>query len=151
MVSTMPSAVRGLTKHDAPSAGVGPSGRPSQPAAFITRYCAYIAPRRMATTLPTRACAAGDDPAPTTTPAPSFPTGIGWSTRPATARIISGAIVAVTIGRSALPEALAVVMSAPPNRSPRSDGVVGGAPTRPATPFALPSAHRPPPRHRPTR
>src|SRR5262245_39954048 len=98
MVSTMPSAVSGLTKHDAPSAGVVPSGSTRQLAAFITRYCAYIAPPRMATTFPTRACAAGDDPAPTTTPAPSFPTGIGWPTRPDTARIISGAIVAVTTG-----------------------------------------------------
>src|SRR5262249_61057350 len=82
MVSTMPSAVSGLTKHDAPSAGGVPSGSTRQLAALVTRYCADIAPPRMATTLPIRACAAGDDPAPTPTPAPSFPTRLGWAPRP---------------------------------------------------------------------
>src|SRR5262245_25104810 len=57
MVSTMPSAVRGLTKQSAPSAGVVPGGKTRHCAALMQRYCAYIAPPRMATVLPMSACA----------------------------------------------------------------------------------------------
>src|SRR5262249_45484502 len=59
------------------SAGVVPSGSSKHCAALIARYWAYIAPPRMATVLPSSACAAGDDPALSATPAPSLPTGIG--------------------------------------------------------------------------
>jgi len=41
--------------------------------------------------------------------------------------------VAVTTGRSASPPDCAVVMSAPPNSSPRSDGLMGEASTRTST------------------
>ena len=75
IVSTMPMAVSGLTKHDAPSAGVVPGGSSRHCAALMTRYCEYIAPPRIATVLPTSFCAASDVPAATTTPAPSLPTG----------------------------------------------------------------------------
>ena len=56
MVSTMPSAVRGFTKHEAASIGAVPSGRTRQCGAAMQRYCAYMAPPRMPTTLPRRAC-----------------------------------------------------------------------------------------------
>ena len=79
MVSTMPSAVSGLTKHEAPSAGVAPAGSTRHCSALMVRYCEYIAPPSMATVLPSSACAAGEAPAATTTPAPSLPTGIDWS------------------------------------------------------------------------
>src|SRR5438105_3504581 len=71
MVATMPSAVSGLTKQEAPSAGVVPGGNTRHCTALMQRYCEYIAPPRMATVLPISACAAGDAPAWTTTPAPA--------------------------------------------------------------------------------
>src|SRR5436305_1393088 len=86
MVSTMPSEVSGLTKHDAPSAGVVPSGNGSTSLALMQRYCAYIAPPIIATVLPVSACAASDDPALITTPAPSLPTGMGSAGRADLAR-----------------------------------------------------------------
>src|SRR5690242_16797747 len=75
MVATMPSAVSGLTKQEAPSAGVVPAGSTRHCAALMQRYCEYMAPPSTATVLPISACAAGDEPACTTTPAPSLPTG----------------------------------------------------------------------------
>jgi len=51
-----------------------------QNAASTLRYSAYIPPPAAATVLPSRALAAGDEPAATTVPAPSFPTGIAWPT-----------------------------------------------------------------------
>ena len=133
IVSTMPSAVSGLTKHDAPSAGVVPSGSTRHCAAVMQRYCAYIAPPSSATVLPSSACAAADEPACTTTPAPSLPTGIDSSSRPAMAFIAASGTRAVTTGRSAVPEDLAVLMSAAPNSRPRSDGFIGAASTRTST------------------
>ena len=76
MVATMPSAVSGLTNQEAPSAGVVPGGSTRHVTALTQRYCEYMAPPTMATVLPISACAAGDAPAWTTTPAPSLPTGI---------------------------------------------------------------------------
>src|SRR5580765_5815162 len=110
MVATMPRAVRGLTKQEAPSAGVVPGGSTRHCTALLQRYCEYIAPPRMASVLPMSACAAGDVPAWTTTPAPSLPTGRDWSRRPAIAFITPGEMLAVTTGLSAVPEALAVLM-----------------------------------------
>ena len=133
MVSTMPSAVSGLTKHDAPSAGVAPSGRIRHCPTLTQRYCEYMAPPKSATVLPSSACAAPDDPAATTTPAPSLPTGIDWSTRPAMLFIRLSGMRAVTIGLAAVPEAVAVLMSAAPNSSPRSEGLIGVASTRTTT------------------
>src|ERR1700681_3236728 len=133
MVSTMPSAVSGLTKHEAPSAGGVPSGSTQQSAAFITRYCAYMAPPIIATVLPSSAMAASDDPALTTTPAPSLPTGIDSSSRPAIAFIIASGTVAVTTVLSPLPDTLAVDISAAPVSKPRSDGLIGEASTRTTT------------------
>ena len=133
MVSTMPSAVSGLTKHDAPSAGVVPAGSTRQSAAFRQRYCAYMAPPIMATVLPSSAWAASDAPALTTTPAPSLPTGIDSSRRPAIAFIAASGTVAVTTGASPVPDNLAVVISAAPRSSPRSEGLIGVASTRTTT------------------
>src|SRR5262245_57286981 len=96
MVSTIPSAVRGLTKQSAPSAAVVPGGKTRHCAALMQRYCAYIEPPRIATVLPMSACAAGDEPAWTTTPAPSLPTGSDCSRRPASALITAGEMLAVT-------------------------------------------------------
>ena len=133
MVSTMPSEVSGLTKHDAPSAAVAPAGSTSTSPAFMVRYCAYIAPPIIATVLPSSACAALDEPALTTTPAPSLPTGIDSSSRPAMAFIAAAGTVAVMTGCCAVPDAFAVVISAAPNKRPRSDGLSGVASTRTTT------------------
>src|SRR5450432_4853947 len=127
MVSVIPSAVSGLTKHDAPSAGVTPSGSGSTSAALRQRYCAYIAPPIIATVLPINAFAASEDPVLTTTPAPSLPTGIDSSSRPAIAFIAPSGTFAVITGASFVPDAFAVVMSAAPISSPRSDGLIGEA------------------------
>ena len=61
--------------------------RQARRVAFRQRYCAYIAPPIIATVLPISALAASDDPVLITTPAPSLPTGIDSSSRPAIARI----------------------------------------------------------------
>src|SRR3954462_15274995 len=116
MVSTMPSAVNGLTKQDAPLAGLVPAGNGRHSLTFRHRYCAYIAPPIMATVLPINALAASDDPVLITTPAPSLPTGIDSSIRPAIAFILASGTWAVTTGACFVPEALAVAMSAAPIR-----------------------------------
>src|SRR5882672_6203791 len=133
MVSVMPSAVSGLTKHEAPSAGVMPAGSGRHSLTFRQRYCAYMAPPIMATVLPISAFAASDDPVLITTPAPSLPTGMDSSSRPAIAFIAASGTFAVITGASLVPQALAVVMSAAPTRSPRSDGLIGEASTRTTT------------------
>ena len=129
----MPSDVSGLTKQEAPSAGVVPSGSTRQSLALIARYCAYMAPPIIATVLPIRAFAASDDPVLMTTPAPSLPTGMDLSSRPAMARIAASGTFAVITGASLVPEALAVVISAAPTRRPRSEGLIGEASTRTTT------------------
>src|SRR3954454_2983513 len=133
MVSVIPSAVSGLTKQDAPSAGVVPAGNGRHSFTFRQRYCAYIAPPIMATVLPISALAASDDPVLMTTPAPSLPTGMDSSSRPAIARIAPSGTFAVMTGASLPPDAFAVPMSAAPIRSPRSDGLIGAASTRTTT------------------
>ena len=138
IVSTMPSAVSGLTKADAPSAGVVPSGSTRQSAAFSVRYCEYIAPPSAATVLPIRCCAPA--PAAITTPAPSLPTGIDLSSRAVIDFNAAAETVAVITGRSAVPLARAFVMSAPASSKPRSDGLMGAASIRSTTSSALGSA-----------
>ena len=76
MVSTMPSAVNGLTKQDAPSRAVVPSWSGSASEALTLRYWAYMAPPNPATVLPSSPWAVADVPAATTVPAPSLPTGM---------------------------------------------------------------------------
>src|SRR6202166_2324185 len=125
MVPVMPSAVSGLTKQEGPSAGVVPAGSGRHSATFRQRYCAYIAPPTMATVLPISAFAASDDPVLMTTPAPSLPTGMDSSSRPAMARIAASGTFAVITGASLLPDALAVFMSVAPTKRPRSDGLIG--------------------------
>ena len=98
MVATMPSAVRGFTKQEAPSAGVVPGGSTRHCTALMQRYCVYMAPPRIATVFPISAWAAGEAPAWTTTPAPSLPTGIDCPTRPAAALSAAGGMLAVTMG-----------------------------------------------------
>src|ERR1019366_1789690 len=126
----MPSAVSGLTKLEAPSLAVVPAGRGRHWLTLRQRFCEYIAPPSVATVLPRSACAAPDAPAPTTTPAPSFPTGIDTPRRPAMAFISLSGIVAVTAGFAGVPEAFAVLMSAAPKSSARSDGLIGAASIR---------------------
>src|SRR5271169_5374861 len=130
MVSSIPRAVKGLTNDDAPSFAVAPSGKTRQVEASTTRYWVYIAPPAIPTLLPKRACAADDDPAATTVPAPSLPTGSDLSTRAESARSVSFVSDAVITGRSGVPATCAVVMSAPARRSPKSDGLMGEASTR---------------------
>ena len=129
----MPNAVSGFTKQDAPSAAVVPSGSTRHCWARMRRYCAYIAPPSTATVLPSSAWAAGELPAATTTPAPSLPTGMGSSRRPFMPRICASGTRAVITGRSGVPDWTAVLMSAAPNNSPRSDGLIGVASRRIST------------------
>src|SRR6202035_2303269 len=133
MVSTMPSAVSGLTKHEAPSADVVPGGSTRQSFAGTVRYCAYMAPPISATVLPISALAASDDPVLTTTPAPSLPTGIDSSSRAAMPFIAASGTRAVITGASFEPEAFAVAISAAPTKRPRSDGLIGEASIRTTT------------------
>lgn len=132
MVSTMPSAVSGLTKLDAPSAAVVPAASARHWSALTQRYCEYIPPPAAATILPFSACAAGDAPAAMTSPAPSFPTGSDCPTRPAIARIAFSGIAADTTGSLGVPPCN-VVRSAAPKSMPRSDGLMGAASTRSTT------------------
>src|SRR5215475_3358551 len=123
----MPSAVSGLTNHEAPSAAVVPAGRGWQSVAFSSRYCAYIAPPIIDTVLPSSACAASDELALITVPAPSLPTGIAWSRRAAMKDSACSGTLAEILMAAPLPEALAVLMSAGPSSKPRSDGLIGVA------------------------
>src|SRR3984957_10820793 len=107
MVSVMPSAVSGLTKQEAPSAGVVPAGSGRHSATLRQRYCAYIATAIIATVLAISAFAASDEPVLTTTPAPSLPTGIDSSSRPAIAFIDASGSLAVITGASLVPDAFA--------------------------------------------
>ena len=66
IVPIIASAVSGLTKHDAPSAAVTPSGSASTCDTPTTRYCEYMAPPSAPTVRPRSACAASDPPAATT-------------------------------------------------------------------------------------
>ena len=133
IVSIMPSVVRGLTKHDAPSAGDTPSGRTRHCSAGARRSSAYIAPPRVATVLPRSAWAASDDPAATTVPAPSLPMGTGTPTRACTIGRKRSGISAVRVRPDPSPDCWAVRMSAGPNIGPRSEGLIGAASTRMTT------------------
>ena len=130
MVSIMPSAVIGLTKDDAPSLAAVPSGNTRQADASTARYCEYIAPPTIATVFPTSAWAASDEPAATTVPAPSLPTGSDWSSRAASPFNEDCPMGAVTTGRSGVPATVASDMSAVATRRPRSEGLIGAASTR---------------------
>src|SRR3984957_2630103 len=136
MVSTMPRAVSGLTNDEAPSAAVAPAGSSRHCSSGTQRYCEYIAPPSAATVLPSRACAAGADPASTTTPAPSLPIGMDTSKRAAMLFNAASGTWAATSGSSLVPRWLALVMSAPANRSPRSEGLMGAASIRMSTSLA---------------
>ena len=129
MVSVMPSEVSGLTNHEAPWAAVVPAGSGWQPIAFRRRYCAYIAPPTIDTVLPSSACAASDEPALITVPAPSLPTGMAWSSRAARMGREASATFAVTLMALPLPVDLAVAMSIGPSSRPRSEGFMGVAST----------------------
>src|SRR5436305_13992423 len=106
MVSVIPSDVSGLTKQDAPSAGVVPAGSGRHSATLKQRYCEYIAPPIMATVLPISAFAESDDPVLMTTPAPSLPTGMDSSSRPAMAFMPASDSLAVITGDALLPDDL---------------------------------------------
>src|SRR6201997_198727 len=112
MVSVIPSAVIGLTNDEAPSLAVVPSGRTKHAEASTARYCVYIAPPAIATVFPMRVWAAEDDPAATTLPAPSLPTGSDLSSRADSVPRAASPTEAVTTGRSGVPAIVAVVMSA---------------------------------------
>ena len=71
-----------------------------------------------------------------TMPAPSVPTGSGLSTRAESPPSAPAPNDAVTVGRSWVPATVAVVMSAPARRSPKSDGLIGEASTRTNTSLA---------------
>src|SRR6185295_4934130 len=89
----------------------------------------------IATVFPSSACASCDEPAATTTPAPSLPTGIDWPLRDARPRNVCGGIGAVTTGLSSSPVDVAVSASAVASSSPRSDGLIGAASMRTSTSF----------------
>src|SRR5215469_15939863 len=121
----MPSAVSGLTNHDAPSAAVVPAGSGWQSRALRTTYCAYIEPPTVDTVLPISACASSDAPALTTVPAPSLPTGIDWSRRAARNGRAACETFGFTTVLSPLPDVVAADMSAGPSSRPKSDGLIG--------------------------
>src|SRR5450830_1880416 len=118
IVSTMPKAVSGLTKHEAPSAAVASSGSRRHWLRGTQRYWAYIAPPMAATFLPSRAWAAAEVPAATTVPAPSLPTGSDCPTRAAMAGMAATGTWALSTGRSGLPAACTVPRSAAPSSRP---------------------------------
>src|SRR6516165_1493420 len=136
MVSSIPRAVNGLTNDDAPSLADAPSGKTRQAEASTTRYWVYIAPPAIPTRFPKRACAADDEPAATTVPAPSLPTGSDLSTRAESRPTAPAPNDAVTMGRSGVPATVAVVRSAQATRRARSDGLIGEASTRTNTSLA---------------
>ena len=129
IVSVMPSAVSGLTNHEAPSAAVVPAGSGWQSCAFSRRYCAYIEPPTIETVLPISFCAASDEPALTTVPAPSLPTASDWSRRALRNGRAAAGTLAVTTVSAPLPFVVAVERSAGPVSRPRSDGLIGVAST----------------------
>src|SRR5271155_1904250 len=136
MVSSIPRAVRGLTKEEAPSFAVAPSGKTRLAEASTARYWVYMPPPAIPTVLPSSAWAVDDDPAATTVPAASLPTGSDLPTRaesPAKAPSGSGA---VTTGCPGVPATVAVDKSAPAMRTPKSDGLIGEASTRTMTSLA---------------
>jgi hypothetical protein len=107
MVSTIPSAVSGFTKDDAPSTALAPSGNGRHIPGAARQYSPYVAPPTNPTVRPSSASASGDVPAATTTPAPSLPTVIVLPTRAARERMTASAIGAVTVGSSTDPPATA--------------------------------------------
>src|SRR5580658_3364122 len=126
----MPSAVRGLTNDDAPSLADVPGGRTRHEDAPTARYCEYMEPPATATVRPSRDCASGEDPAATTVPAPSLPTGSDFPTRAAKERSAPSTSGAVTTGRSDVPSTTAEATLAPASNRPRSDGLIGAASIR---------------------
>ena len=133
IVSTMPSAVSGFTNQDAPAAGFVPSGRSWHWPVLSVRYSEYIAPPIADTVRPISARAPSESPAATTTPAPSLPTGSDWPSRAAIPCSSFFGTSAVTTGAAAVPDAFAVLMSAGPKSSPRSEGLRGDASIRTTT------------------
>src|SRR5471032_3531966 len=123
----MPSAVSGLTNHEAPSAAVVPAGSGWQSRAFSKRYCVYIAPPTIDTVLPLSACAASDEPTFATVPAPSLPTGSDWSSRAARKGSAVAGTGAVTFTSTPEPVLFIVAGSAGPSSKPKSDGLIGVA------------------------
>src|SRR5258708_12898607 len=128
MVSTIPSAVIGLTNDAAPSAARAPSGSSRHADALTQRYCVYMAPPATATTLPSRARAASEAPAATTVPAPSLPAGRDCPTLAVAARAAAAGRGAATTGRPGVPPPLARVNPAPPRRRPTPQRVTAAPP-----------------------
>ncbi len=134
MVSSIPSAVSGLTNDDAPSLRRGAVGqhqaRRRVDHAVLRVHRAACDPDRLAKQRLRRR----RRPAATTVPAPSLPTGSESpmrANRPASAPSRSGA---VTTGRSGVPATAAADMSATLGISrPRSGGLTGDASTRTTT------------------
>jgi hypothetical protein len=92
-----------------------------------------MAPPARATVLPSNAWAASEEPAATTTPAPSLPTAMDSSSRPFNPRSTLGAMGAETVTPAPDPVEVAWVRSAPPISRPRSEGLIGAASTRMTT------------------
>ena len=106
-----------------------PAGSGWQSRAFSRRYCAYIEPPTIDTSLPLSACAASEEPDLTTVPAPSLPTGSDSPRRVARNGRAAADTGAVTFTPSPLPLDVAFVRSAGPVSRPRSDGLIGVAST----------------------
>ena len=130
----MPRAVSGFTKHEAPSAGVVPSGK--------TRHWLGLDAAEL------RVHGAAENRHRPAHQRPGFgrrnrhaPPRPRLRCRPATTgpcarrcpRNMAGGMLAVTTGLSGEPETFAVDTSAPPNISPRSEGLMGDASTRTTT------------------
>ncbi len=129
IVSVIPKAVSGLTKHDAASIASVPSCKTRQSRAFTMRCVEYIPPARTATICPCKARACSSLPVSITVPAPSLPTGIAWSIRAARASIAPSGSNSVR----PFSDFEAVAGCAPARRSPRSLGLIGDASTTMST------------------
>src|SRR5277367_834787 len=119
MVSTIPSAVSGLTKHDAPSDAETPSGRTRQAAAGTDRYSPYRPLPASATVLPRSPLAWS--PVATTVPAPSVPTAMGTPRRLAIARRPASGTAMVVRRDAPSPVVLALEMRRPKAVRDRTD------------------------------
>ncbi len=135
MVSVMPSAVSGLTKQEAPSAGVVPAGSTRQSCRLAGSDIAHTSRRRSSRpSCPSAPSPRRDDPV-LIDHAGALIADRHRFIEPAGHRPASPAsgTFAVMTGASLVPDALAVAISAAPIRRPRSDGLIGVASTRTTT------------------
>ena len=127
----------GLTNDEAPTLAGVPSGSSRHSDTSTLRNWEYICPPAAETVFPRSACAAGEDPAAITVPAPSFPTAIDSPSLPESERRKLGSIGALATGKPSRSVTCVLETSAPARSSPRSEGLTGAASTRMTTSFSF--------------